>query len=81
MHQLKINYNYQFAENDMKFESKRQILKVSLTSMVAGILCGTSGIAPGMVLGPLFLSYNMVPQVMSGTNQYITLVSTFATVI
>jgi uncharacterized membrane protein YfcA len=27
-----------------------------------------TGIAGGMVLGPLFLSYNMLPQVMSSTN-------------
>jgi len=27
----------------------------------AAILCGMTGIAPGMVLGPLLLSYNIVP--------------------
>lgn len=43
--------------------------------MVAAGLCGLTGIAGGMVLGPLFLTYNMVPQVMSGTNQYITMIA------
>jgi len=36
--------------------------------MIAAVLCGCTGIAGGMVLGPLFLKYNMVPSVMSGTN-------------
>jgi len=36
--------------------------------MIAAILTGICGIAGGMVLGPLFLQYNMIPQVMSGTN-------------
>jgi len=42
---------------------------------VAAVLCGLTGIAGGMVLGPLFLSYNMIAQVMSGTNQFITMVA------
>ena len=37
-----------------------------------------TGIAGGMVLGPLFLSYDMLPQVMSGTNQYITMIASFS---
>jgi len=36
--------------------------------MIAAILCGLTGIAGGMVLGPLFLTYNMLPSVMSSTN-------------
>ena len=68
IHEIKRMIGYKYANNDMKFDSMAKIFKVALTSMVAGILCGTSGIAPGMVLGPLFLSYNMIPQVMSGTN-------------
>jgi len=49
--------------------------------MIAATLCGCTGIAGGMVLGPLFLAYNMVPQVMSGTNQYITMIASIATCI
>lgn len=51
---------------------------ISLVCMVAAILCGCTGIAGGMVLGPLFMSYGMNPQVMSATNQYITMVSSLA---
>ena len=49
--------------------------------MLAAILCGSTGIAGGMVLGPLMLAYNMLPQVMSGTNQYITMVASISTVL
>lgn len=54
-------------------------MKLSLGSIIAGILCGTSGIAPGNVLAPLFLSFNMIPQVMSGTNQFVGMIATIAT--
>lgn len=56
-----------------------KIIKLSIFCMIAATLCGFTGIAGGMVLGPLFLSYNMVPQVMAGTNQYITLVASIVT--
>ena len=59
--QFKKKYGYKFAANDLQLDSKRKIFRVALTSMIAGILCGTAGIAPGNVLAPLFLSYNMIP--------------------
>ena len=46
--------------------------------MIAAGLCGMTGIAGGMVLGPLFLTYNMIPQMMSGTNQYITMIASIS---
>jgi uncharacterized membrane protein YfcA len=36
--------------------------------MIASVLCGCTGIAGGFILGPLFLKYGMMPQVMSSTN-------------
>jgi len=53
-------------------------VKLAVLCMVAAILCGATGIAGGMVLGPLFLTYNMIPQVMSATNQFITLIASIA---
>lgn len=46
--------------------------------MIAAALCGMTGIAGGMVLGPLFLTYNMLPSIMSGTNQYITMIASIS---
>jgi uncharacterized membrane protein YfcA len=64
----------------MRFDSLSKIINLALFCMIAAILCGMTGIAGGMVLGPLFLTYNMVPQVMSGTNQYITMIASIAVV-
>ena len=61
VHRDKENYGYKFAPNDLKFETMGKIIKLSVFCAIAATLCGFTGIAGGMVLGPLFLSYNMVP--------------------
>lgn len=61
INEIKNKYGYKYANGDFKLDSMGKILKTALTSMFAGINCGIAGIAPGMVLGPLFLSYNMIP--------------------
>lgn len=68
INEIKEKYGYKWAPNDLKLKSTGKIIKTALTSSLAGVLCGIAGLAPGLVLGPLFLSYNMFPQVMSGTN-------------
>lgn len=80
IHIDKENYGYNFHANDLRFETMGKIAKLSIFCAIAATLCGFTGIAGGMVLGPLFLSYNMVPEVMAGTNQYITLVASVVTV-
>lgn len=58
---IKKRDGYVYHCADLQFESLRDVLKMSLVCMVAAILCGLTGIAGGMVLGPLFLSYGMLP--------------------
>lgn len=72
---------YKYDDNDLKFKSVFEVIKLALACMVAAILCGMTGIAGGMVLGPLFLKYNMLPSVMSSTNQYITMVASISVTI
>lgn len=67
-HEIKNREGYSFHPNDMKFDSLYSLIKISVVCFIAASLCGLTGIAGGMVLGPLFLSYNMLPTVMSGTN-------------
>jgi hypothetical protein len=67
-HEVKNRDGYNFHPDDMKFDSFASIIKLSVVCCFAAVLCGLTGIAGGMVLGPLFLSYNMLPTVMSGTN-------------
>lgn len=61
IHRDKERFGYQFAPNDLKFETAGKIVKLAFFCMIAATLCGMTGIAGGMVLGPLFLAYNMVP--------------------
>ena len=51
----KIKYKYNFDKNDQRFDSINEVLKLSVFCAIAAILCGCTGIAGGMVLGPLFL--------------------------
>lgn len=78
IHEIKYLFEYNWHEKDMKFHNKMDIVRMALACMTASILCGMTGIAGGMVLGPLFLKYNMVPIIMSSTNQYITLLASFS---
>lgn len=68
VHECKAELGYEFDPQDLRFDTFEKIVKLAIFCMIAAILCGMTGIAGGMVLGPLFLSYNMVPLVMSGTN-------------
>ena len=78
IHEIKAKEGYKFDPNDYKFESASDILKLCFFCMIAAGLCGMTGIAGGMVLGPLFLTYDMLPSVMSGTNQYITMIASIS---
>lgn len=78
IHKVKNTMGYKFDKQDYKFKGKKDIALLSFFCMIAAILCGATGIAGGMVLGPLFLTYNMQPKVMSSTNQYITLIASIA---
>jgi len=55
IHREKEQYGYKFAPNDLKFETMGKIIKLSVFCAIAATLCGFTGIAGGMVLGPLFL--------------------------
>jgi hypothetical protein len=78
IHKIKNENHYNWDEKDIRFKNRSDIIKMALACMLASILCGMTGIAGGMVLGPLFLKYNMVPIIMSSTNQYITLLASFS---
>jgi hypothetical protein len=81
LHEIKQRDGYKFDANDTKFEKVSDIAALAFFCMIAAVLCGCTGIAGGMVLGPLFLKYNMIPSVMSGTNQYITMIASLSVAI
>lgn len=59
IHKKKEELGYVFDSQDYKFKSVGEIVKLAIFCMIAAILCGATGIAGGMVLGPLFLTYDM----------------------
>ena len=73
--EVKQSEGYKFDEKDVRFDGIKDVIKLAFFCMIAAVLCGCTGIAGGMILGPLFLTYDMVPQIMSATNQYITMIS------
>lgn len=75
IHEIKDSEGYNWHVQDTKLNSVIDIINLSVACAVAAILGGCTGIQGGMVIGPLFLKYNMNAQVMSGTNQYITLIA------
>jgi len=82
LHATKEDKGYNFDEKDTRFKDGIcSIATLAAACLVAAVLCGCTGIAGGMVLGPLFLKYNMHPQVMSGTNQYITMIASISVAI
>ena len=81
LHEIKQRDGYKFDANDTKFDKVSDIAALAFFCMIAAVLCGCTGIAGGMVLGPLFLKYNMIPSVMSGTNQYITMIASLSVAI
>lgn len=67
-----------YDETDEAMYDVKTMVKLALGCMFAATLCGCTGIAGGMVLAPLFFAYNMIPEVVAGTNQYISMVATLS---
>lgn len=67
-HVVKKAMGHKSDKEDITFDTVGEVVKISVVCMIAAVLCGCTGIAGGMVLGPLFMSYGMNPQVMSATN-------------
>jgi len=78
---VKEKYGYKFDETDTRFDSTKDVVKLAFFCGIAAVLCGCTGIAGGMVLGPLFLTYGMLPSIMSATNQYISMIAAFSVVL
>ena len=59
IHETKARCGYKYHELDYRFTSLKGTGALAIVCMIAAMLCGATGIAGGMVLGPLFLTYNM----------------------
>ena len=61
VHEIKKMQNYAYDENDIKFERNSSIISLAALCMLSSMICGATGVAGGMVLGPLFLKLGMIP--------------------
>ena len=78
IHKIKNRCGYDWDEKDMRFGNRMDIVRMALACMIASIISGITGGSGALVLAPLFLKYNMIPTVMSSTNQYIGLLASFS---
>ena len=78
IHKIKRHEHYDYDEADLHFEDPRVIKKLVVGCFLSGILSGILGIAGGTIMGPLFLSLKMIPEVVSATNQYIGMISSLS---
>ena len=78
IHKIKRYEQYDSDEADLHFEERVVVKKLVIGCFLSGILSGILGIAGGTIMGPLFLSLKMIPEVVSATNQYIGMVSSLS---
>jgi len=81
VHEIKKRCGYVYDPHDVVFSDTKQIAKLVIYSILAGILGGVVGTAGGIILGLLFLEMGMLPVVVSSTNQYLALISTISVTI
>ena len=68
IHAIKRRDGYYFDPKDMVFDDNKSLIKITTICFLAGTMGGIVGIAGGIILGPLFLSFGMLPMVAAGTN-------------
>ena len=78
IHRKKRYYGYDYDPSDFCYDDNKTIYKVIFIVFFAGIMGGLVGIAGGMILAPVFLTLGMLPVVVSGTNQYLAMISTMS---
>lgn len=61
LHEIKNRDGYNFDAKDTRFDGVKDTALLAFVCMIAATICGCTGIAGGMVLGPLFLKFNMHP--------------------
>jgi hypothetical protein len=68
IHVIKRTEGYYFDPKDMVFDDNKSLVKITTICFLAGAFGGVIGAAGGIILGPLFLSFGMIPIVVAGTN-------------
>jgi len=80
MHARKVACGYEYLPADMLW-TRETLMKFPKTALMAGITAGLLGIGGGMVIGPLFLSIGMEPQVGTSSCAFMILWTAFSGVV
>jgi uncharacterized membrane protein YfcA len=79
-HNFKEMNGYIFQQGDIRW-TRRNLVVMSVVSLVAGLLAGLLGIGGGMVFGPLMLEFHVLPEVAAATSSFMILFTSIATII
>ena len=79
-HERKVAVGFQYLDADMQW-TRAQLLKFPKTALLAGVTAGLLGIGGGMIIGPLFLSIGMEPQVGTSSCAFMILWTAFSGVV
>jgi len=79
-HKRRVAAGYQYLEADMQWDVKT-LQRFPKTALLAGVTAGLLGIGGGMVIGPLFLSIGMEPQVGTSSCAFMILWTAFTGVV
>ena len=79
-HKRKLAAGFAYLPADMRWDPKT-LLRFPRTALLAGVTAGLLGIGGGMVIGPLFLSIGMEPQVGTSSCAFMILWTAFTGVV
>ena len=79
-HKRKLDAGFAYLPADMRWDRKT-LLRFPRTALLAGVTAGLLGIGGGMVIGPLFLSIGMEPQVGTSSCAFMILWTAFTGVV
>ena len=75
----KVQYGYNFAEGDLKWETNL-LIKFVIVALGAGFIAGTVGLGGGVLFNPLLLSFKVPPQVASATGMFMIMFGSLSNV-
>eukprot|EP00308_Calcidiscus_leptoporus_P004460 CAMPEP_0119370574 /NCGR_PEP_ID=MMETSP1334-20130426/16928_1 /TAXON_ID=127549 /ORGANISM="Calcidiscus leptoporus, Strain RCC1130" /LENGTH=491 /DNA_ID=CAMNT_0007387667 /DNA_START=191 /DNA_END=1666 /DNA_ORIENTATION=+ len=78
-HRRRLELGYEYAEGDVQWD-REKVVKYPAIVACAAVAAGMLGVGGGMVLGPIFLELDLLPEVSSATSTLMVLFMSSSTV-